>query len=113
MPRRKADPAIQEILALLEQTDDDISEATAETIRAKIRGLEPSGILGSKLPAAIGRRHSRAIKAYEVVVNKREMDRLDKRREIADRWCSLDMAVLSLLATHLEASDKESLKPVE
>jgi len=113
VPRRKADPAIQEILALLEQTDDEISEATTEIIRAKISELEPSGIMDSKLPTVVGRRHSRSIKAYEVAVNKREMDRLGMCRESADRWSRLEMEVLSLVAAHLEASDKESSKPVK
>ena len=113
MPRRKTDPAILEIVALLEQTDDDIAEATAEIIRAKIRRLEPSGIMGSKLTAAIDRRYNRAIKAYEVAVNERKLDQLDARRENADRWRKIEESVLALKAAHMAASDMAAMKPVE
>lgn len=112
MPRRKADPAIQEIVALLEQTDDEISAAATAAIMTKIKDLEPSGIMGSKLPTAIGRRHSRALKAYEVAVNEKKLDQLEVHRENADRWCQIEESMLALVEAYLAASDKAAMEPI-
>lgn len=106
MPRRKADPAIQEILALLEQTDDDLSVAAAATIMTKIKDLEPSGIMNSKLPTVIGRRHNRALKAYEDAVNEKKLDQLDISRKNTDRWAKIEEAMLALVAAHMELLTK-------
>ncbi|HOY89899.1 MAG TPA: hypothetical protein PKZ09_09020 [Bacillota bacterium] len=79
----------------------------------KLKGLEPSGIMGSKLSTIVGRRHSRALRAYEIAVSKKELDRLDICRENANRWCNIEESMLALVEAHIAASDKASVKPVE